>query len=322
MTLPVWVDGRVVAAERATTSALDLGLRSGVGVFETLRVRAGRTFRRSRHLERACAGATGLGFELDRDGLDRAIDELLAAVAAEDDGAPGTRGDLVVRLTATAGPIDADAPFPPPALGRPTVVVSAHPAPALPLAPVRAITVTGGRRPADIKSTSYAWSHRATMAARAAGADLALLVEGEQVLEAAAGNVLVVAGDVLVAPAHDGRALTGVTAEAILGLVRGGAVPGLTAVERTVERPELLDADAVLVTSSVAGLVDVIEVDGEVVGLGRGSRALVAGAAEVGGGPGAQHVERLRAAFDELVAEEADPPGEEADPPGTTGPRH
>ena len=62
--MTAWVDGELLPLERATVHVLDQGFRTGEGVFETMRAYAGHTFRLARHLDRAAAGATTLGFEV------------------------------------------------------------------------------------------------------------------------------------------------------------------------------------------------------------------------------------------------------------------
>lgn len=297
MSLPVWVDGRIVEAEAAHVSALDLGLRSGIGVFETLRVRAGTTFRLSAHLERARSGAASLGIALEPEGLAAALDALLDEVARRLARPRSALADLVVRLTVTAGPVDPAAVFPPAPLGRTTRILTLHPAPPLPLPPARAITVSGARALAATKTTSYAAAHLAQRTAQAAGADVALLVEDGRVVEAANGNVLALAGGVLVAPPVGDRALAGVTRAALVELVASGALPGRSVEERALDLDALAAADAVLVTSAVAGLRDVVALDGASIGLGRG------------GVEGAWFVQGLRDAFDALVLRESAPPG-------------
>jgi branched-subunit amino acid aminotransferase/4-amino-4-deoxychorismate lyase len=94
--------------------------------------------------------------------------------------------------------------------------VTLHPAPALPSPATRAVTVTARRWPADIKSTSYVASILATRQAQAAGADTAVLCDGDELLETAEGNLLAMIDGVLVTPEADGRLLPGVTRELVL----------------------------------------------------------------------------------------------------------
>lgn len=320
MTLPAWVDGELLDAATARVSALDLGLRSGIGVFETLRVRAGATFRLAQHLERARTGADALGITVDTIELATAVDVLLDEVARRHERPRDELDDLVLRLTVTAGPVDAEAEFPPPAVGRPTRLLSVHPAPALPLPPARAVTVEGGRALATTKTTSYAAAHRAMLVARTAGADVALLVEGDHVVEAANGNVLALHDDVLMAPPVGEHALPGITRAAALELVRSRALPGVTLDERPLTRAELVGADAVLISSAVAGLREVAVLDGVAIGANRHDADGTV-AADEDRTVDAGTVERLRAAFDALVRREAEPRATDALVRGQAGPQ-
>ncbi|MEY3020784.1 MAG: hypothetical protein RLZZ272_1768 [Actinomycetota bacterium] len=300
MTLPAWVDGVLLDVETARVSALDLGLRSGIGVFETLRVRAGATFRLALHLDRLRSGGADLGIEIDTAELALAIDAIVDELARRTARARSGIDDLVLRLTVTAGPLDPEAEFPPPTIGRPTRIVTVHPAPPVPLPPARAATFVGARDLAATKSTSYAAAHRALLLARAAGADLALLVDDGHVVEAANGNLIAIVDGEVIAPPVGERALPGITRAAVLEVVRGGALTGRRVIEAPLTLDELVAADAVLVTSAVAGLRDVVAIDGAAVGRGRAGH----------GGAGA--VEALRSAFDALVAREAQPRASDA----------
>lgn len=267
-----WLDGRVVEAADARVSPLDAGWRLGDGVFSTLRAVDGSPQRLAAHVTRLLHDAAALGITgLAADRLAEAA-RLVAARNGED------HPDLVLRLVVTRGPVPADAPFGAVA-ASPTVAVLASPAPA-PSGPVRTITITGGRRPAAIKSTSWAWSGQAIAAARAAGADTALFVEGGEVLEAAAANVVVVHGDAAVTPPADGRLLPGTTRAVLLA---AGALA-----EATVPAADLDTADEVVLLSAVRGAVSVVAIDDRPVGAGvpgRVAAALQAQLRDAGVGP-------------------------------------
>src|SRR5258708_6660141 len=60
----VSIDGKLVKDEDAKVSVLDHGLLYGDGLFEGIRVRAGRVFRLDQHLGRLAIGARTIGLEL------------------------------------------------------------------------------------------------------------------------------------------------------------------------------------------------------------------------------------------------------------------
>ncbi len=259
-----WLDGRVVPAGAAAVPATDLGLRQGLGVFETLRIERGRTAGLAWHLERLVAGGGRLGIDVDPV---RVRTGLAALLATADDA------DLVARITVTAG--DAGDGWPAVAAGAARTLVTLHPAPPLPAAPADAVVLSGPRAPAglaDVKATSYVGSVVAQRVARSRGADVALLEEDGAILEAADGNVIAVRGDVLTTPPCDGRIIPGVTRRLVLDLARG---LGLDVREAALTRTDLAAADLVVVTSSVRRLRPLRRVDGVTVP-GGGSHPLLA----------------------------------------------
>jgi len=281
--LPAWLDDGPVATELLLVSGLDAGLRSGWGVFETLRAH-GRVARAAeRHLARLAQGAQRLGIPVEIDRVRRALEATLAA--------PRDVHEVAVRITLTAGPVatpDADAAWPPAPEGRPTLVVTLHPAPRLPLPPARAVTTSARRWPADVKSTSYVASVLASREARAAGAEVAVLVDGEELPATAEGNLFAHIDDVIVTPAADGRLLAGVTRELLL---EAAASLGVETRVGPLRRSDVARAQALLVSSSVAGLRSLTSLD-DVVIAASGTRWADAAAGLV---------DRLRSALGEVV---------------------
>jgi branched-chain amino acid aminotransferase len=258
----VWVDGRLVPAARATVSALDRGLRSGEGVYETLRVRQRRGFRLAAHLDRLTVGAGSLGIRIDPD----IVHDGIAAVVAANDH---LGDDVVVRVTCTAGPLDLTLPFPGAGVGPPTVVITAQRtrAPhAPPRPPARGYLVDLRRELPTIKSTASLVSLVAQREARAHGASDAILCDAAgRPLEAAAANLAAVVRGQLVTAPVDAGILGGVTRTA-LGEVATGC--GLAVEERTLERAELLAAEEALLTSAVRGVQPLVRVDGQAIAQG------------------------------------------------------
>lgn len=250
--MQIWLDGRLLDASAARVSPLDSGWRLGDGVFSTLRAIGGQPQRLRAHVERTVHDAAALGITgIAGDRLTEAATQVAAANAA-------AHPDLVLRLVVTRGPVAPDAPFG--AVSRsPTVAVLASPAPA-PQPSVTATVVAGGRRPAAIKSTSWAWSAQALATARAAGADTAILTEGDDVLEAAAANVVVRIGARAVTPPADGRLLPGTTRALLLAAA--------DLVEAPVTVTELDEAEEVVLTSAVRGASAVVAIDDRPVGTG------------------------------------------------------
>lgn len=247
--LPGWLDDGPVAGA-GQVSALDAGLRSGWGVFETLRAHGTATLALDRHLDRLVEGAGRLGITADAERIRAALQHTLAAARDVH--------EVAARVTLTAGPVDPTA-WPATPTGAPTLIITLHPAPPLPRPAARAVTVTARRWPADVKSTSYVASVIASQEAQAAGADTAVLCDGDELLETAEGNLMAVIDGTLVTPEADGRLLPGVTRGLVLEQAQRLGVPVRTG---PLQRDAVAEAEVVLVSSAVSGLRTVGELDG------------------------------------------------------------
>ena len=247
-----WLDGRLLDARDARVSPLDAGWRLGDGVFSTLRAVDGVPQRLAAHVRRTVHDASALGMT----GID--VERLADGARAVAAGNAADHPDQVLRLVVTRGPVAPDAGFDA-VPTAPVVAVLAAVAPP-PTPSVRVVTVQGGRRPAAIKSTSWAWSAQAIATARAADAHTAVLVEDGEVLEGAAANVVVVHDGVARTPPADGRILPGTTRALLLARA--------ALVEEPVRTADLTTADEVVLLSAVRGAVPVVAVDDRPVGDG------------------------------------------------------
>ncbi|MFO7777488.1 MAG: aminotransferase class IV [Nitriliruptoraceae bacterium] len=279
MTAPmVWVDDRLLPAHLATISALDRGFRSGEGVFETLRVRQGRTFRLAAHLERLQTGAAGIGLHVRPPALTEAIAAVVEANAH-------LGADLVVRLTCSAGPIELSSPFPGHSAGPATVVVTAQrtrAAGAPPLPPASGHFVELHRPLAAWKTTSYLVALTAAREARRHGASDALLCDAAgRPLEAATANLFAVSGNTLVTAPVAAGVLPGITRAAVLQIA---TALGVDVDERAMDRTELATAEEVLLTSAVRGVQPLVALEERPIGDGTPgmlTRRLAAGLQEL-----------------------------------------
>ena len=234
----------------------DPGVLRGESVFETVRIAAGRPAFLDRHLARLWRSADRLALTLP-DGW-----EALCALAVDTWPEP----DGVLRLVCSRG-------------GTAYALVTAVPAETVAGREqgVRAVTLSlGGPAAAradapwllgGVKSTSYAVNMAALREASTAGAqDVVFLSSDAQVLEAPTSTAAWVTAGLLVTPPPDGVGiLRGTTMEVLLELcdelevpyeVRGGAAS------------ELLEADEVLLASSVRGVAPVVALDGRELGCG------------------------------------------------------
>src|SRR6478752_2715425 len=176
MNKAVSIDGQLVAEKDAKISVLDHGLLYGDGLFEGIRVRAGRIFRLEQHLARLELGARALGLDLPFDGEGRAriVRETVRAFAQK---------EAYVRLLVTRGegPLGVD----PSTCKQPTLVCIVAEI-GLYSAEQRAqgltLITSSYRRPSPdvqdvaIKTLNYLGSALAKQEAKRQGADEALLL--------------------------------------------------------------------------------------------------------------------------------------------------
>jgi branched-chain amino acid aminotransferase len=267
MNKSVSIDGQLVSERDAKVSVLDHGLLYGDGLFEGIRVRAGRIFRLEQHLARLELGARYLGLDLPFDADER------ARIVRDTVRAFGQK-EAYVRLLVTRGegPLGVD----PTTCRKPTVVCIVAEI-GLYTAEQRAQGLTmitsSYRRPnpdvqdVAIKSLNYLGSALAKQEAKKHGADEALLLNQQgRVAEASVANVFVVRGRTLATPPPIDGCLEGINRAAVFELCRE---LGYSATERSLGRRDLLAADEVFLTGSGAGVVGVRSLDGRAIGRGR-----------------------------------------------------
>lgn len=235
------VAGRgLVAPGEPVFRADDEALLRGMAAFETLRVYGGRPFLLDRHLGRLRFSCAALGL-----GPPAGIGELAAEVVA---AAPP---DHVLRLYRSSATVAATAATVPEGLeaerGRGLTLLS--------------VAAAAGPLTAGVKATSYAPALAARAAARAGGADDALLVADGAVREAATANVWWRCGGDLATPPAGPGVLPGVTRAFFLEVVGGR--------EASCSAGELARADEVFLTSSIREVMPVVALDGRPIAQGR-----------------------------------------------------
>ena len=230
----VWANGAFVAPQAGVVSALDDGLLTGRGAFETLRFAGGIPMFVSRHLERLHQSAAVVGIPVD----EAAVRDGIAAVAAVWGPADGR-----ARITVTAGG---------------ALLVSAA---ALPhIAPVaRLVTAPWPRNErsplAGAKTISYAENALAYDFAVAAGGTEALLCNTRgEISEGSRSNIFSLLDGELVTPPLTSGCLAGVT--------RALVIEYAGALEGTLMPHDLRDAPEAFVTSSLRGAQPIASVDG------------------------------------------------------------
>ncbi|MBF6604514.1 MAG: aminotransferase class IV [Chloroflexi bacterium] len=269
----VWVDGRLLPAEGAHLSAFDRGFQLGDGIFETLRVRAGRATELAEHTARLRRSADGLGIGLPDDLEIRLRAGIAELVEAEAQG--GADGDVAVRVTVSRGAIVGRGLLPADESVEPTIVIQAWPVVPPPAGHIERglhLVASAVRRDpenplAGLKTTSRADYVHARLEARRAGADDALFLTMDGFLsEATTANIVLVRGHELATPALACAVLPGTTRSWVL---RWATRVGLDPLEGWLTSRDLAEADEAFLCSSVAGILPLTRFAGSPIGSGR-----------------------------------------------------
>jgi branched-chain amino acid aminotransferase len=276
-----WVNGALIPRSEARISIDDFSARYGAACFETMLVRHGRVFRLDAHLNRLVASLRSM--RVSPPELDALVEAVAATVSAN-----GLE-DASVRLTVTAGSGGA----PDLAAARePVTVVTADPLPAA-SAPVRlriaSVRIDERRTMAEAKTANFLPYLLARAEAREAGADDALLLNhAGKIVEAATANLFVLIDRALITPPLEDGPLPGITRAAVIEVAHAARIP---CVEESLTPADLAAADALVLTSSVQGIVPVASVEG-------------GGVAWQASGEAALVIEALRGAYEEMVERE------------------
>lgn len=227
------VDGAIMLATAATIPATDEGLLRGDGVFEVIRVYAGKPFALDDHLRRLERSASNLRLPVDLESVRAEANRLLAHAGAGPD-------HEVLRIVVTRG-------------GRRLLLT--EPLPRIPdTVRLASITYAPTHVLDGVKSLSYGANMLATRLARERGADDALLVTPHgRVLEAPTSSIFWVKDEAIMTPP---------LAEHILSSITRAVVIETTHVtERSCALEELLAADEAFLASTVREVLPVAAVD-------------------------------------------------------------
>ena len=253
----VYLNGAYVPADEATIPAQDAGVLFGRGVFETFRARQGSVYRLDQHLQRLSVGAETLSIAppATLSELPRIVRELSRRCELD---------DARVRLTLTAGPEG----------GEPSLLIQAKPAtdypPELYERGATAMVASARRNEtsplARMKTLNYMDNVLAREAARSEGADEAIILNSKGlVADGSAFNVFAIRDGTLRTPKVEDGALPGVTRGAVLELA---SKAGIATEETTVGLDDLVGAEEAFLTNAIAGVMPLVSVDGEKIGVG------------------------------------------------------
>lgn len=255
----VYLNGEFVPEERAVVSVFDRSFRYGDGVFEAVLIRNGNLFRWREHFERLgrSAGFLKIPFLLNETHLGSVTREL-----AQQNG--HSEGMARVTLSRGVGPRG----YAPSGMEKPNLVVTTESAPPMRTVPWKLITssarIAAGDSISQNKAQSRLANVLAAMEARESGADEALLVNTDgHVTECTASNVFWFRGETLHTTPVNAGALPGITRAVVIDICRERKT---LFAEQNITPDELRKVDAVFVTMSSRGIVEVGAVDGQQIG--------------------------------------------------------
>lgn len=262
MTRTVYVNGEYLPEHEAKISIFDRGFLFADGVYEVTSVLDGKLIDFPGHATR----------------LQRSLDELEMANPVTDEDLLEIHRELVranditeglIYLQVTRGSADRDFAYPEDA--TPTIVLFTQAKSGLadnPMAKtgMKVISIEDqrwGRR--DIKTVQLLYPSMGKMAAKAAGAHDAWMVEDGVVTEGTSNNAYIVKGNTIITRHLGPEILSGITRTAVLRMANEAQ---MKVEERPFTMEEAKAADEAFVTSATTFVMPVVEIDGETIGSG------------------------------------------------------
>jgi branched-chain amino acid aminotransferase len=263
----VWINGKLFDKADAKVSVYDHGLLYGDGVFEGIRIYAGKVFRIREHVDRLYESAVALSLEIPMS-REAMADAIVATVKAND------KHEGYIRLVVTRGP--GSLGIDPRRCEDPQVIIivddiSLYPTEVYERG-LEVITASITRNHPNalnprIKSLNYLNNILAKMEATRAGCQEAIMLnQAGEVAECTGDNIFIVKRGVLKTPPATAGLLEGVTRGAVLELARAAKIP----VEVTsLQRHDIYTADECFLTGTAAEVVAVVKADDRPIGNGK-----------------------------------------------------
>jgi branched-chain amino acid aminotransferase len=266
MSTRVWINGQLYDKADAKISVYDHGLLYGDGVFEGIRIYAGKVFKHREHVERLFDSAKSIALQIPMtiDQVTQAVNETVAANAKVD-------GYIRLIVTRGSGTLGLD-----PRKCTPQVIVIVDDISLYPRElyenGLEVITSSYIRNHPNavnprIKSLNYLNNILAKQEAIRAGCLEAIMLNHKgEVAECTGDNLFIVRKGGLFTPPPDAGILDGITRGHVIDLAREAGIPFR---EMTLTRHDVYIADEVFLTGTAAEVIAVTKVDECVIGSGK-----------------------------------------------------
>lgn len=268
--LPCWLNGQMSNLQEAKVSVLDRGFIFGDGIYEVVPVYAGKPFRFAEHMARLerSLGELRIRNPMDTAAWGKLVDRMVAAYAAHV-GKPPAETNQLVYLQVTRGVAMRDHVMP--ADIEPTVFAMSNRmyiyTPQERGQGVACVTADDFRwKKAHIKSISLAGAVLSRQMSADEDANETIMFRDGCLSEAAASNVWVVKGGVVLGAPKDHLVLEGIRYGLLEQLCRQAGIPFEL---RRVARDEVFAADEILLSSATKEVLPCTRLDGKPVGNGR-----------------------------------------------------
>ena len=262
----VYLNGKLVEADKASISVFDHGLLYGDGVFEGIRAYNKRIFKLDEHVERLYNSAKiiMLDIPISKEEFKRAIIETCKA----NNIVNGYIRPVVTRGAGTLG-------LSPWLCSNPNIFIIAD---TIQLYPkemydngLAVVTVATRRNLTEavnpmIKSLNYLNNIMAKIEGKIAGVEEVIMLNQEgYVAECSGDNIFIIKNNKIYTPPIVVGALPGITQATVVELAEKEGYP---VIEKLFSRAEMYIADEVFLTGTAAEVVPVVKIDGRIIGDG------------------------------------------------------
>ena len=261
----IWINGKFVDPDKAKVSVFDRGFMYGDGVFETMRGYAGRVFKLDRHMDRIfqAMDAIGIRHRYSKRRIEKAINSTLRA---------NHLSGAYIKLTVTRGEGRFGISYKDDFCANVVIVAKefeGYPSwmfddglDAKVIGVQNEMSATSG-----IKSLNYLPHILARFAAKRFGFDEAILTNTKgYITEGTTSNIFIVKNNALITPSRASGILPGITRGVIIEIAKKLK---MNVKEKLVTRRELLYADEIFLTNSLAEVLPVTKVDSKRIASGK-----------------------------------------------------